>query len=52
MWINILCELLKGRDEGALLDRENYAENLSDQEIIEADKRSRAWVFNHSTRFR
>jgi TPR repeat protein len=47
MWINILCELSEGRDEDALLDRENYAENLSDQEIIEVNKRSRAWLFNY-----
>jgi hypothetical protein len=37
VYINILCELSEGRDEGALLDRENYAKNLSDQEIIEAN---------------
>lgn len=47
MWINIICELSEGRDEGALLDRESYAKNLSDSEVIEVNKRSRAWLFNY-----
>jgi TPR repeat protein len=47
MWINILCELSEGRDEDALLDRQNYAKNLSDSEVIEVNKRSRAWLFNY-----